>query len=389
MKRRYLTPGSRAFVALHVAALLAGCATFEAAAPRYGSIKDDPPVAAAHAAPPMPRPVVKVAGRPQEPDTTMRPATKVAARPIARAEATPEPRSPTPPARAESAPPVRAAEPQKSVSAPVPLPPVSGPLPPARANTAPAPETKAAQSNSASTTAEITETRPAQRPGIIERPGAIERPAPLERPDSAPNGERASSAARRADPPQKPDAAPAPAAKAQPDAPKAQQPAQPPAPGPVASATPPASPATPPKAAPAPKSQAPDSKAQPANNADKNGKASQPADKAAKQPPPVPLGPGDGSVAAMVERSELLLRIGNVTDAREVLMPGVTAGNVNAIVALAKTYDPLELRAFLVPPGTSDATKAAELYTEAARLGSLEARQKLERLKGAPPAQKK
>lgn len=102
--------------------------------------------------------------------------------------------------------------------------------------------------------------------------------------------------------------------------------------------------------------------------------------------PQAPLGTADqlgapSTVAAMIERAELLLRIGNVYEAREVLAPGVNSSSPEAITALAKTYDPNELKAFLVPPGTSDVGKATELYTEAARLGSLDARRRLERLR--------
>ncbi len=276
MKRTYFNPRSRAIIALHVTALLAGCATV-AEAPRYGSIKDDSPAVAQQAPQPAPRPVVKVAARPQQPAAAVHVAPKAAAKPITRAEPSPEP--------------------PKAASAP--LPPVSGPLPSTRATAAP-------------------EAKPQQTGGG--------------------DGERASSAARRGDPQQKADAQPA---------------AQPPAVGPAAAATPPAA------------------KGQAADNAGKQA--------------PAASGPADNSITAMLERAEQALRTGKVMDAREALMPGVKAANASAVLALARTYDPIELRAFPVPPGMSDPVKATELYTEAARLGSPDARQKLERLKALPP----
>lgn len=95
-------------------------------------------------------------------------------------------------------------------------------------------------------------------------------------------------------------------------------------------------------------------------------------------------GPGETSEVAMtIERSELLLRIGNVFGARDVLEPAVSAGSALAITALAKTYDPHELRAFMVPPGTADVSKASALYGDAIRLGAFDARHRLERLKQA------
>lgn len=93
-------------------------------------------------------------------------------------------------------------------------------------------------------------------------------------------------------------------------------------------------------------------------------------------------------IAGQIERAELLLRIGNVLGAREAIEPGVKAKSPEAITELAKTYDPVELARFLVPPGTADAVKAVELYTEAAALGSAVARSRLDRLRSqAPPAE--
>ena len=89
-------------------------------------------------------------------------------------------------------------------------------------------------------------------------------------------------------------------------------------------------------------------------------------------------------IGATIEQAELNLRIGNIKVARAVLEPYAIAKHPEALAELGKTYDPIELEKFLVPPGASDTTKAIELYTEAARLGSLVGKIRLERLKAAP-----
>ncbi len=98
----------------------------------------------------------------------------------------------------------------------------------------------------------------------------------------------------------------------------------------------------------------------------------------------IPPKPQQPSIGAVIEQSELNLRIGNITVARAVLEPFVKAKHPEALAELGKTYDPIELEKFLVPPGTSDTAKALELYTEAARLGSLVGKIRLDRLKAVP-----
>lgn len=92
--------------------------------------------------------------------------------------------------------------------------------------------------------------------------------------------------------------------------------------------------------------------------------------------------------SAGIERANLLLRIGNVQGARSALADGVKARHPDSIAELARTYDPHEIKPFLVPPGTADVSKAIELYTEAAQLGSTAARTRLAKLKAgqAPSA---
>lgn len=91
------------------------------------------------------------------------------------------------------------------------------------------------------------------------------------------------------------------------------------------------------------------------------------------------------SLSALIERSWLLLKVGNVKDARETLSPVVSAGLPSAVLALAKTYDPSELKNTLAPAGAADLAKATELYAQAAKLGSLDARLRLDRIKGISP----
>ncbi len=103
---------------------------------------------------------------------------------------------------------------------------------------------------------------------------------------------------------------------------------------------------------------------------------------------PVPATPQ--GIAAVIDQAESYLRIGNFQSARAVLDPLVKAKNPDALAELGKTYDPIELQKFLVPPGIADPIKATEYYAEAARLGSAIAKSRLERLnpKPLPPVEK-
>lgn len=99
---------------------------------------------------------------------------------------------------------------------------------------------------------------------------------------------------------------------------------------------------------------------------------------------PAPNPPPDtASIAARIEQAEMQLRIGNAKGARDILASAVEAGSIEAIVALARTYDPLELATLLVPPGTDDVQMAVRLYSDAAARGSKVAKVKLERLLAA------
>ena len=98
--------------------------------------------------------------------------------------------------------------------------------------------------------------------------------------------------------------------------------------------------------------------------------------------PPVSTKPP--SISALIEQAELNLRIGNIAVARALLEPSANAKHPEALAELGKTYDPIELEKFLVPAGTADRAKAIELYSEAARLGSLVGKIRLARLQAAP-----
>ena len=90
------------------------------------------------------------------------------------------------------------------------------------------------------------------------------------------------------------------------------------------------------------------------------------------------------SIAGVIEQAELLLRIGNIAGARNVLDPFAATKHPEALAELGKTFDPIELEKFLIAPGSANAAKAIELYTEAAGRGSLVAKLRLERLNTAP-----
>lgn len=99
--------------------------------------------------------------------------------------------------------------------------------------------------------------------------------------------------------------------------------------------------------------------------------------------PPVPAPQSSEAGKTVIERAELLLRSGNVAGARTMLEPAAAANDPDAIAALGRTYDPLELESYLVPAGVTDGRKAAEYYVRAAALGSAVARTRLQRLRDA------
>lgn len=173
----------------------------------------------------------------------------------------------------------------------------------------------------------------------------------------------------------------------------------------VASAEPPAAPVAAPKVEPASQKaplvenvaapSTPSSLAEPRpSSANRRSSAETPAAPAVPLPArprleqPIPTTPQ--GIAAVIDQAESYLRIGNFQSARAVLEPLVKANNPEALAELGKTYDPIELQKFLVLAGVADQAKATEYYTEAARLGSALAKNRLERLnsKPLPPVEK-
>jgi hypothetical protein len=211
------------------------------------------------------------------------------------------------------------------------------------------------------------------RPAEVDKPDEVARPAPVTRPALQPPEPRI-VAQPKAELPKSPEASlpkimpPVPPPKA----PAVAQPAPTPPPEQPKAVQPPPAPIAPLPSDP-PKAAAP----------------SMPAPTATDRPPPAPKAPPAAAspksppegVAALIERTNLLLRIGNVAEARRILEEPAKAKNADAIAELGRTYDPNELQPFLVPPGSADLAKAIELYTEAGRLGSAIARTRLEKLK--------
>lgn len=91
--------------------------------------------------------------------------------------------------------------------------------------------------------------------------------------------------------------------------------------------------------------------------------------------------------ADLLERVEMLLGMGNVQAARELLEPHARARHPEALLHLGRTYDPVALTALhLVSRGVADPERAIELYTQAIDAGSSPARARLDELRRAPPA---
>lgn len=85
-------------------------------------------------------------------------------------------------------------------------------------------------------------------------------------------------------------------------------------------------------------------------------------------------------IARQIEQADMFLRAGKVVEARTALQPGVDAKNGEVIAELGRTYDPAEMQEYLVPAGSTDAARAAELYGQAIVLGSEIAKARLGRL---------
>ena len=86
---------------------------------------------------------------------------------------------------------------------------------------------------------------------------------------------------------------------------------------------------------------------------------------------------GEGEVAPLLQRSRELAAAGDIASARLILGRLVRAGNLEAIVNLAATFDPAALAKLRVVGSWSDPSKAQELYQMAAQAGSIQAEARL------------
>jgi hypothetical protein len=86
---------------------------------------------------------------------------------------------------------------------------------------------------------------------------------------------------------------------------------------------------------------------------------------------------GEGEIAPLLQRSRELAAVGDIASARLILGRLVRAGNLEAIVNLAGTFDPAALAQLRVVGSWSDRAKAQELYQMAAQAGSMQAQARL------------
>lgn len=85
----------------------------------------------------------------------------------------------------------------------------------------------------------------------------------------------------------------------------------------------------------------------------------------------------------LIEKADLLLRVGNVAGARETLVEAVRGRSVDALVKMGETYDPVELKKHPVASNAADAAKATEFYLQAIAQGSAPAKTKLDAMRRA------
>lgn len=99
------------------------------------------------------------------------------------------------------------------------------------------------------------------------------------------------------------------------------------------------------------------------------------------QQPAAPQVTGNPESARLMARASQLLIVGDVAAARIVLDRAVESGDVQALFALAETYDPLSLSAWGTLGTQGDAAKARELYAKALAQGIQEAKDRLNALR--------
>jgi len=96
--------------------------------------------------------------------------------------------------------------------------------------------------------------------------------------------------------------------------------------------------------------------------------------------PAIPKVTDTPEVARLMARASQLLIVGDVAAARIVLDRAVESGDVQALFALAETYDPLSLSAWGTLGTRGDVAKARELYSKALAGGVQEAKDRLNAL---------
>jgi hypothetical protein len=98
-------------------------------------------------------------------------------------------------------------------------------------------------------------------------------------------------------------------------------------------------------------------------------------------PPPALAAParrlGADELAALLKRAKGLIAIGDIAPARLLLERAADAQEASAALLLAQTYDPAVLGTQDMRSITPDPAKARDWYQTAARLGSLDAKQRL------------
>jgi hypothetical protein len=85
-------------------------------------------------------------------------------------------------------------------------------------------------------------------------------------------------------------------------------------------------------------------------------------------------------VASMLKRGETLLIEGDIASARLLLQRAADAQDARAALALAASYDPIEMKRLGVYGAAPDVTKARDWYERARQYGSREAPKRLELL---------
>jgi hypothetical protein len=107
----------------------------------------------------------------------------------------------------------------------------------------------------------------------------------------------------------------------------------------------------------------------------------------AAPPPPPPSLPSKGAlrlddreISALIRRGESFLANGDLASGRLFLRRAAEAGNANAALELATTFDPLTIERFGAVAGEPDAAQARKWYQKAIDLGSDAAARQLARL---------